>query len=228
MKSIVFDSGPIISLATNSLLDILPKLKNTFKGEFYITPAVYNELIIKPMEGKKYKFEAMRVRALIDKKILSIIENKEIKKIASEIAYLANNLFKAKGRFIQLVHKGEIEAMAASITLKSSAMVVDERTTRLLIEDHSRLEERLRKKLHTEISANYSNLKKLSLLLKEIKPIRSTELVVVAYEIGALDYYLEHSRTSKKELLDAVLWALKLHGCAISEQEIKEIIKIEL
>jgi hypothetical protein len=31
-----------------------------------------------------------------------------------------------------------------------------------------------------------------------------------------------------RELLESVLWGVKLNGCAISEQEISELIKLEL
>ena len=57
MKSIVFDSGPIISFDLNNLLWLLVPLKREFNGKFYITSAVKRELVDKPLEIKKYKFE---------------------------------------------------------------------------------------------------------------------------------------------------------------------------
>ena len=54
MKSLVFDSGPIISLATNNLLWVLEPLKNKFNGKFFITQAVKGEIVERPLETKKF------------------------------------------------------------------------------------------------------------------------------------------------------------------------------
>ena len=62
MKSIVFDTGPIISLTLNNLLWIIEPLHDRFGGEFYITKAVYKELIDRPLSTKKYKFEARTLK----------------------------------------------------------------------------------------------------------------------------------------------------------------------
>ena len=43
MRSIIFDTGPIISLVTNNMLWLLEPLKKQFKGEFYITKSVKKE-----------------------------------------------------------------------------------------------------------------------------------------------------------------------------------------
>jgi hypothetical protein len=54
------------------------------------------------------------------------------------------------------------------------------------------------------------------------------ELVLVAYELGTLDRYLPAGTPEAREiLLDAVLWGLKLKGCAISEDEIAQVKRIE-
>src|SRR3989344_1119529 len=65
MKFIVFDTGSIISLAMNELLWTLPLLKKRFKGEFYIPHSVKLELVDKPMEIKRFKFEAINILKLI-------------------------------------------------------------------------------------------------------------------------------------------------------------------
>jgi hypothetical protein len=67
IDSLVFDSGPIISLSTNNLLWILPKIKEKFDGEFLITPAVKRECVTRPLETKKFKFEALQVLRQIEK-----------------------------------------------------------------------------------------------------------------------------------------------------------------
>ena len=62
-------------------------------------------------------------------------------------------------------------------------------------------------------------------LLKEVKIIRSVELVTVAYKLGLLDsYLLTDSKDSKRRLLEAVLWNTKFNGAAVTEHEVQEII----
>ena len=227
MKSIVFDAGPVISLTTNNLLWLVKSLKDKFKGEFYISGTVKRELIDRPLMTKKFKFEALQVLQYVNKGILKVIENDEIKKTAFDLLDLANNCVKAKDNWIRIVHYGEIEGIAACLHLKSNAFVVDERTARMLIENPRKEVDILRRKLHTDIKVNEENLKKFREMTKHIKSIRSIELVTVAYELGLLDEFLPNIENPKETLLDSVLWGVKLNGCAVSKKEIEQIIGME-
>ena len=44
---------------------------------------------------------------------------------------------------------------------------------------------------------------------------------------GILNKYLADIKNPHETLLDSVLWGVKLNGCAVSKQEIEEILKIE-
>ena len=52
--------------------------------------------------------------------------------------------------------------------------------------------------------------------------------MTIAYERGILDRFAAKIPNPQKELLDGVLWGLKINGCAISGKEIEEILKIEV
>src|SRR3989338_4411789 len=119
MKTIVFDTGPIISLTLNNLLWILEELRKWYKGEFYITPAVYDELINKPLSTRKYKLEALQVLPYITKGTLKVYNNLPIINIAKELDTIANKIFQVEGNYVQIVHRGEIEAVATAIFLKA-------------------------------------------------------------------------------------------------------------
>lgn len=227
MKSLVFDTGPIISLAINNLLEILKPLKKQFNGEFYITEKVEIELIKKPLSIKIYEFEALRVLKLIRENILKIVSGSEINNLTNQLVRLANNSFIAHNYPINIVHAGEMQALAAAILLNSKALAVDERTTRILIEEPKTLERILRNKLHTNIRINRKSLRKFKELTREIRVIRSVELITMAFKLGLLDKYLS-KKDGKKQLLDAVLWGLKLNGCSVSKNEIERIKKLEL
>lgn len=233
MKSLVFDAGPIISMTMNNLLWLLEPLKTQFKGEFYITEAVKREIVDRPLNTKKYKFEALQVMQQISKDVLKIYSDEDIKAKTEELMELANNSFKAKGQYIKVVHYAEMEALAACIKLGSAALVCDERTTRYLIESPDKETERLRRKLHTKIRINHDNLNKFKEMVKGLKVIRSIELVTIAYEHGLLNLFTTEKEREmipdlNRTLLDAVLWGVKLQGCAVSSKEIEDIIKFEM
>jgi len=223
MKTLVFDTGPIISLATNDLLWTLKELKKEFNGNFIISDIVKKELIDKPLKTKKYKFEAITILNLVKENVLQIVPTP--KNFFGKLKPLMNKLYYLPpDNYITTVHDGEISSLALAIEKRAEAFVVDERTTRLLIEDPIKLLELLRKKLHTRVLVNEENLNKFLELVKNIKVIRSTELMMIAYEKN-LFKNLE-KLTAKKELIDGLLWGLKLRGCSIAEDEIKEAEKI--
>ena len=226
MKSIVFDTGPIISLAVNDLLWILEPLSKRFDGKFYISEAVKRELVDKPMKIKRFKFEALRVMRYVDDRILNVMNVGELRERTEYLLNLANTCFKVHNRWIKIVHYAEMESLAAATMLNSDALVIDERTTRVLIEEPERLKNIMESKLHIKISVNYKNIKAFQEKIRQIKLIRSVELVAVSYELGLLDRYLPNIKNAKKELLDSVLWGLKLNGCAISSSEIEKLVKI--
>lgn len=227
MKSIVFDAGPVISLATNNLLWILAPLKKKYNGKFCITESVKRELVDHPMETKKFKFEAIQIERLIEDGILEVLGSGFIDSQAPIMLEAANSIFMAFGNYMKIVHYAEISVIAAAIEQKSDAIVIDEKTTRLIIENPRLMMEILRKTLHTPIKLNENNLKEFRNKAKDIKAIRSVELVAVAYEQGLLDEYITKMPDSRKNLLESVLWGVKLNGCAVSKEEISQIIRLE-
>jgi len=231
MKSIVFDAGTIISLTTNNLLWILEPLKTKYKGEFYIPLSVKRELIDKPLKTKKFKLEALQVLSIINKGILTVYDDKHLKVEKAQISNLANNMFLTRKRPLTVVHEGEIAAVATAFYLKADALAIDERTMRVLIEDPSLLTKLYKRKLHMEIKINKKNMEAFTNLVHQVKVIRSTEVTMVAYELGLLDEWMKKNGKIEplltKELLDGLLWGLKIRGCSISKDEIAELLKFK-
>lgn len=229
MSDIVFDSSTIISLATNDLLWTLPVFRKKIEGKFYITKSVKSELVDKPIHSKQWKLEAFMILNLLTKKVIDYYED-NLNDQTNKLLFLANNIFKARDNYITLVHLGEIEALALAIKL-NAVYAVDERTTRMLIENPKNLHKLLESKLHTEIQVDNKNLKDFQKEAKNIKIIRSADLMTVAFENGLLDEYTAETPLYKdglkNNLLDGLLWGLKLRGCSISRKEIDEIMKIE-
>ena len=228
---IVFDAGPFISMTLSGTLWVLEALKKKYKGQFYITPAVKKEIIDRPLTTKKYKFESIRVMPYLANGTITLIDNKEIENKTKEILELANNCFFLKNKPIKILHDGETESIAACLILGAKTIVIDERTTRYLIEAPEKIKKRLERKLHSRIEVDSNKLKELNKEFKEIIPIRSTELLTIAFEKELFNFY-KYSNVNKiddfdKTVLEGILWALKLNGCAILDTEINEILKIE-
>jgi len=221
MKCVVFDSSSLIGMSMSCLLGELKKLKGSFDGKFIITREVESEVVTRPISIKKFELEAMRVKQLIDEKILEFpedvgVKSSEVTKKINEIDKLANNAYLGKREPIKIIHSGETSCIALCQILNEkkieNVLCVDERTTRLLIEKPENLLELLQRKLHTEIRFDSSKIKNFG----KIKVLRSTELMYVAYKKKLLD-------VKGPQVLDALLYALKFKGCSISDDEIKEI-----
>lgn len=228
MKAIIFDAGPIISLTTNNLLWLLGPLKEKFGGEFYLTEGVRKELVEKPLKTKKFKFEALQVQDQIEKGVLKVIKDSGLRKKAEQLLDLANGVFSVKKNPLKVLQLAELESLAAAKLMDIPYIVVDERVTRLLLESPGQLEQLLEKRLHKNVRVNRTKLSRLHKQIEGVKLIRSLELVTIAYEFGLLDDYIAKIPEARKQLLQAVLWGIKLNGCSVGQQEIDEIVRIEL
>ena len=217
-KFLVFDTSSVITLSLNSLLYLLPLLEKRFKGRFLITDTVKEELITKPMKGKKFKLEALQILKHIERGDLELFERRKIHNKAVEALKIANRIFRADD-YIKIIDLAEVESLVLASELNGT-YIVDERTMRMLVEDVEGLKKLLERKLRRRIFLNENNLERFKGLIREVKIIRSSELVYVAYSLGLLDVL---DGKYKKEILDGLLWAVKLRGCSISSEEIKKI-----
>lgn len=222
MKTLVFDTSSVISIVTNDLLWIIKPLKQLFGGEFYIPTSVKIELIDKPFATKMFKLESIMVNKALTEGDFIVNEPLNVDDLLNHI----NSIYSIKGKNLHIVDRGEVEALALVLKLQAEAYVVDERTMRLVIEDSSVLKSILEKKLHMKVEINKKLANEFVEIVKGIKVIRSIELLTIAYEKGLLNKFLTPGE-SKTDLLDGLLWGLRLRGCSISNEEIEDIIKFE-
>ena len=115
MKAVFFDTGPLISISTNNLLGLLVRLKQKYRGRFFITPYVKLEAVDHPLKTKKFKFEALQNLKLIEDGVLEVYDIAQLRNKAFQLLNLANNIFKAHDNPIKIVHFAEIEIIAAAI-----------------------------------------------------------------------------------------------------------------
>lgn len=218
MKYLIFDSGPLINFSMNGLIDVLGKLKQTFDGKFVTTDYVMEEVCGRPMKIKQFELGALRISELKRNKILELpqdfgIDTKALARETIRLTSLANNSLYAKGQPIKIVSEAEISCIALSNMLSEKGhqtmIAIDERTARLLGEKPDNLSALMSSKLHQKVISKKENLSEY----KNLKFIRSPEIIYVAYKKGLIE--LHDSRA-----LEALLYATKFKGAAISWDEI--------
>lgn len=204
----------------NSLIDLLADLKKQFQGKFLITKSVKYETIDKPLTIKKFELGALKIKKLLDEKVLEMpesinINEQELKEKTQEMLKIANSSFLAKNEFMHIIDDGEASCLALSLILEEkkieNVIAIDERTTRMIGEKPENLKKLFESKLHTKVE-----LKKDLSFLKNIRFIRSSELVYIAYKKNLI-------KLKDGNVLDALLYATKFKGSAISRQEIEEM-----
>jgi hypothetical protein len=221
-KILFFDAGPIITLVLSRLVWILPKLKEHYGGKFYITPAVKIELVNRPLGIKRFEFEALQVMKLLRDGVLEVYKDVPDAGVA-ELDKLANTSFKIGKKDMDIIQTGELEIVASALKTGADAVVMDERTLRLFIENNKEMKKLLKIRFKKDIQVDSVNMNKFSNQFKNLKIVRSIELIAVAYKLGLLNSYVPPQKNGKELVVDSVLWASKFNGCAVTVHEIEEI-----
>jgi hypothetical protein len=212
------------------LLGVLSYFKNGFDVRFVIGERVLNETVKRAVESKKFRLEGFRVLEIIKSGVIEIVNNDEVKRLTEEIIHSSNKCFVAKNNPINIIHWGEAEMLAIAKHLQAKTVMVDERTTRLLVESPSNLKEQQEKKLHTTVEIVSGELDKVKAFLGDLKVVRSTELSVLAFENSYFSNYEQEQvlnlDNKRQRILGGLLWSLKLNGCAITVQEIDSYLNL--
>lgn len=212
MQKIICDASSLISLSENCMLSLLPKMK----ADFIIPLAVKRELVDKPLNVYEFELKALRLRKAINDGIIKL-DTTNVRSLSDEIMHEANSLFDPKMR---IVHKGEADCLALMKKLDAETLLIDERTTRMLIECPSELGEYIRRKTHSKAILNEEKAMRFQKRFSDIHVIRSSEIAAYAYDHGLFE------GLGDGKCLHACLYALKFSGCAITRKEINQYIKL--
>ncbi len=221
-KAVIFDSGVLISFSMNGITRILKELKEIFNGKFLITSEVKNEVIDVPLRIKRYELEALKIKRLLDDGVIELpgslgIKDSEIESADKLMLNIANSTFSGMGRDIHILDHGEASCLALSKILTEKGIKniigIDERTTRLLVERPENLKNIFEERMNTKIKIKKENLSSFT----GFSIVRSTELAYVAYKKNLVDL------KGGDVVLDALLYALKFKGAAVSGDEIEQI-----
>jgi predicted nucleic acid-binding protein len=222
-KEILCDSGIFISLTGSCLDKILYYLSEKFNVNFIIPPSVEEEMVQRPLSKrmKQYAFSAIKIKSAISDGII-IPVNANVASEANKILHAANHMFFAKGRQLQLIQTGEAEMLALAKRLDIGNILIDERTTRMLIEAPFKMKEHLQDELGVNVMVDRKSLTEFSSYTKGMSAIRSSELVMLAYENGFFDHFGE----LKKQALEAAFYKVRFSGCSLRFDEIEEYMKM--
>lgn len=224
-KALIFDSGGLITFSMNGIEELFEKLKREFGGRFFITREVAREVIERPLNNKMFELGALKIKKMLDDGIFELpevlgIDSGFLHKKTAEVMKDANSSFFIGGKNLEIIQEGESSCLALYLILKSkgieSAIVVDERTTRMMGENPENLRKLFERKFHNKVSLDENKVKPF----REILFLRSSELVYIAWKKKLVDF--KDSRA-----LDALLYATKFKGAAISKEEIDELKKLK-
>ncbi len=220
--NVVVDSSSLISLSSSCLIKVLEKFSQENKLNFFISKKVEMESVETPLGIKRFELNAVRISKAIDEKWVEIVEpNSFIEKESKRIESIANHCFFVKNNPITLIHAGESESLALAKQLNAKAILIDERTTRLLVENPKNLADHMQERIGEKISMNNLEIEKFRHEFSDILFFRSSELVCLAFEKKLLESELSQDEKS----LEAALYALKYGGCALSFNEIEEFLQ---
>lgn len=221
MHKIVFDSSSIISISDKCFINLIKKMAANDNVEFVIPQEVYDETVSVPMKIKKFELNAIRIKDAIDQGYFTIAKpSPKVGKTTEKISALVNCIAFSGKKCLKLVHRGELETLALCKELGASALVIDERTTRLLVEDPMGLRGFLQHRYQKEIEIADEKIHDLKEFLGDLEIIRSVELIALAYDLGLF----EGEISPNKKSLEAALYAMKFAGCAVSFEEIKQFL----
>jgi hypothetical protein len=84
------------------------------------------------------------------------------------------------------------------------------------------MKDHLADELHVNIMVDKKALSEFASFTKGMNAIRSSELVMIAFENG----YFDHFKELKNEALAAALYKVRFSGCSLRFDEIKEYMKM--
>ena len=218
MALLICDSSSLISLNESCLLGALDFLRKGSKAQFRIPPEVMRESVQRPLKIRRFEYSAIRLNHLLQEGIANLVEFPETKKLADELLELSNRIFSVAGMPLQLMQRGEAECIAVYRKAGAQALLIDEKTTRMLIESPAALRNKISSEYEERIEVDNAALAEWKRRTEGIFVMRSSELVAIAVSKG----YFKPYRSLEKQALHAALYAVRNSGCSISEEEMRQ------
>jgi hypothetical protein len=177
---------------------------------------VTRECIDQPRKLLPHAIHALRLKRAMNDGIIEEVPAPE-KSTIEELRFMANSIFYANGTPIRLLHEGETEVLALANELAVSNILMDERTTRMLVEAPFELQQLLAREFRREITVNDEHLQSFSRFTRGMRFFRSSEMLLLAAEKG---FFADYNGL-EKEAIEAAVYKLKYAGCAVGFGELE-------
>lgn len=221
LPALICDSSALISITDSCFIHVLYMLKRSFSGAYVIPPCVYEECVAHPRRIRAHAIYALRLERAVSDEVLGVVPLEEPAH-AARILQWANSIFTLDGRPLAILQRGEAECLALALETGVRDVLMDERTTRLLLEAPEQLAAHLQAEYGERLRVHEQPMLELMARCKSLRFYRSSELLLLAYQLGFFDDYW----SMKEEALEAALYRLKYSGCALSQDEIEQSMKI--
>ncbi|HEV8289758.1 MAG TPA: hypothetical protein VGQ00_02270 [Candidatus Norongarragalinales archaeon] len=225
MTFFIIDSSSIISLVNVCNAEALNFLRQRTGAKFVIPPTVYDETVTNPLRVKKFEYSAAKIQKLVDDGVLQLGASGSLQRNTQRVLELANRIFLVRGKAVAILQRGEAECLALLPEIGTpSALVIDEKTARLILENPTRLEERMSQEYAGRVTIDQNAVNDLQKLVGDTYVIRSTEVLAAAAKRGFFDAY----GPVKEHAFHGALRALRDAGAAISQEELNEFERIQV
>ena len=189
---------------------------------FVIPQSVFDETVSRPETIRRFELNAVRLKQAVAEGWIELVKpDQTTTEYMSKLADLCNKSFFSSERSLELLQKGELEAMAVFKQLSADGLAIDERTCRMILEDPFRLQSLIGKRNDQRITVDEKRLSELTTFLGKPLVVRSCDLLALAYKQKLFPDDLVQS----KQGLEAALWSVKFTGCAVSGSEIEDYLK---
>ncbi len=176
------------------------------------------ETVQRPLKTTRFEYSAIRLNHLLQQATVRQVEFGDTSLATNELLALANKLFWVQERPLELMQRGEAECLAVYKKAGAKALLIDEKTTRLLLESPEMLLKKISGEYEHKISVEESALAQWREKTQGFFVVRSSELAAIAAAKG----FFKPFKSLEKKALHAALYAVRNAGCAVSEEEIRE------
>jgi len=218
---IICDSSSIIALNETCNSNVFHFLQEL---DFVIPPAVEEEIVINPIKVKQFAMHALRMQMILREKEVRIVSKKNLEERTEKVLRFANNSYFIDGKPLTLVQRGEAACLALLSLVGARLLLIDEKTTRMILEDPLALQRIIQEEHGKKVKLNSENLKRLSEMFDGAAILRSTELITIAARKGFFARFEE----DETKAYHAAIYALRFAGCSITTQELSDYDELDV
>ena len=174
--NLIFDSSALISLGNNGLEYLFEEFKKRNPNiKLYMMQSVYDETIAIKDKIIKFGWLGIKYERLVKNKTFEVVLPKKTEMI-DNLENICNSIYFTKHGKLEILQAGELESVAYTKE-KNAILVIDEITTRWLLENPYKLHSLMETRYKEKVSIDRKALNRAALEFAKIKVVRSIDLI---------------------------------------------------